>query len=174
MEDHLIARALLLPKDFHKHDFLSLMRVEPNARNRIRLLAMHHLQLGRTLLAVAEIVQHHWKTVQAWLSRFRQSGFVGLYDSPRSGAPEKISGKAERYLVEKIKTLSQAKIGGYITGIELQALLLNKHNISCSLKTVTVYNKLHQLGFSWITSRSMHPKSNEELQQAYKKTSKRY
>ncbi|WP_425360907.1 winged helix-turn-helix domain-containing protein [Candidatus Tisiphia endosymbiont of Ceraclea dissimilis] len=41
--------------------------------------------------------------------------------------------------------------------------------MKCSLKTV--YNTIHRLGFSWITSRSVHPKSNQATQNTYKKTS---
>ena len=36
------------------------------------------------------------------------------------------------------------------------------------LGVTTVYNTMHRLGFSWITSRSMHPKSNQEIQNTYK------
>ena len=46
-------------------------------------------------------------------------------------------------------------------------MLIDKYNIQYSLKTV--YNSLHRLGFSWITSRSMHPKSSETTQNTYKK-----
>lgn len=158
-----------LPPGFAQHDFLKLMKKDPNPRNRFRLLAMHHLQQGKTLTAIAEIVQCHWKTVQAWLHRFRQSGFDGLLESPRSGAPQKITGEAEEWLHDKLKTLSESKTGGYITGQELQDLLVEHFGIKCTLKTV--YNTLHRLGFSWITSRSMHPKSNPDVQEAYKKTS---
>lgn len=165
-----MSRPLLLPSDFADHDFKLMMRREPHGRNRVRLLAMHHLQLGKSLQYVAKIVDVHWKTVQSWLRRFRLSGFSGLFESPRSGAPKKITGKAEKWLSEKIDVLSEAKTGGHITGKELQQLLLKEHGISCTLKTI--YNKLHQLNYSWITSRSVHPKSSSKAQEDYKKTSK--
>lgn len=46
-------------------------------------------------------------------------------------------------------------------------MLLEEYGAKCALKTV--YNTMHRLGFSWITSRSMHPKSNQETQNTYKK-----
>ena len=49
-------------------------------------------------------------------------------------------------------------------------MLLEEYGARCALRTV--YNTMHRLGFSWITSRSMHPKSNQETQNTYKKTSK--
>lgn len=144
------------------------MKKESHGRNRIRLLAMHHLQLGKSLKSVAELVRLHWTTVQAWLQRFREFGFTGLFESHRSGAPRKLQAEQESFLSDKIKKLSEDKTDGYITGKELHRMLIDKYNTKCSLKTI--YNSLHRLGFSWITSRSIHPKSNTEVQNAYKKT----
>jgi len=164
-----MARPLMLPPHFHQHEFLLLRRREANPRNRFRLLAMHHLQQGKDLKSVAGIVQYHWKTVQSWLRRFRETGFEGLFESSRSGAPKKITHDVEQWLHDKIKTLSESKTGGYITGHELQTLLADQFGIKCTLKTV--YNTLHRLKFNWITSRSLHPKSDPVIQTAYKKTS---
>jgi len=168
IEDTQIARPLILPKGFHDHDFLNMMKHESHGRNRIRLLAMHHLQLGNSLKTVSVIVQAHWKTVQSWLSRFRSHGFDGLFESHRSGASRKLGSIEESFLSEKINMLSENKTGGYITGKELHNMLIDQYDAKCSLKTV--YNTIHRLGFSWITSRSMHPKSNQETQDTYKKT----
>ena len=69
-----MSRPLILPDNFQEHDFLDLMKKEPHPRKRIRLLAMYHLQLGRSLKAVSELVQYHWATVQRWLKQFKQHG----------------------------------------------------------------------------------------------------
>jgi len=148
-----------------------MMKHESHGRNRIRLLAMYHLQLGKSFKAISAIVKSHWKTVQSWLRRFRNDGFEGLFESQRSGAPRKLNTQQESAIFDKINELSASKIGGYITGKELHTMLIEQHNAKCSLKTV--YNTMHRLGFSWITSRSMHPKSNQEIQDTYKKTSQR-
>jgi transposase len=145
-----------------------MLRKEVDGRARIRMLAMHHLQLGKSLQAVAEIVQVHWKTVQSWLRHFRTSDISCLYDAPRSGAPKKIIDDAERWLYERVKTNSEDRTGGCITGKGLQQQLLDLYGVQCSLKTV--YNKLHELSFSWMTSRSVHPQANTEAQEDYKKT----
>jgi transposase len=160
---------LILPPGFHDHDFIKMMKHEPHGRNRIRLLAMHHLQSGKSFKTISAIVKSHWKTVQSWLRRFRNHSFEGLFESHRSGAPKKLLTDQEAFLADKIKTLSEDKTEGYITGKELHQMLIDKYNTKCSLRTV--YNTMHRLGFSWITSRSIHPKSNTEVQDAYKKTS---
>ena len=125
-----MARPLVLPNDFMEHDFLAAMRIEPNARTRIRLLALYHVQAGESLVKVAKIVKFHWQTIQSWVSRFCRHGFPGISDLPRSGAPQKIEGKAECWLAETMQALSESQEGGYITGRELQDILdlfPNKH-----------------------------------------------
>ena len=74
------------------------MKHERHGRNRIRLLAMYHLQLGKTFKAISAIVKSHWKTVQSWLRRFRNDGFDGLFESHRSGTPRKINTQQESAL----------------------------------------------------------------------------
>ncbi|WP_375358982.1 helix-turn-helix domain-containing protein [Candidatus Tisiphia endosymbiont of Neophilaenus lineatus] len=129
---------------------------------------MYHLQLGKSFKAISEIVKSHWKTVQSSLRRFRNHGFEGLFESQRSGAPRKINSIQESTIFDKINTLSESKTGGYITGKELHIMLVEEYGAKCALKTV--YNTMHRLGFSWITSHSMRPKSNQETQNRYKKT----
>lgn len=163
-----MGRKLTLPDGFEKHDFLKMMKQMKHGRNRIRLLAMHHIQLGKSLKTVSKIVQSHWITVQKWLKRFKTEGFNGLYESERIGAPRKIQKEGEEFISEKLLSLSTAKTGGYITGNQIHQILVDKYDINCCLKTV--YNSMHKLRFSWITSRSIHPKSNLETQDQYKKT----
>ena len=146
-----------------------MLKKEPEGRPRIRMLAMYHLQKGKTLQAVAEIVQTHWKTVQSWLRRFRNFGLLCLYDAPRSGAAKKIVNEAEKWLYETVLSSSESKTGGSMTAKELHQKLRDSYGIQCSLKTV--YNKLHALNFSWISARSIHPHTHLEIQEAYKKTS---
>ena len=77
------------------------MKHERHGRNRIRLLAMYHLQLGKSFKAISEIVKSHWKTVQSWLRRFRNHGLEGLFESQRSGAPRKINAIQESALLSQ-------------------------------------------------------------------------
>jgi len=163
-----MGRKITLPDGFDKHDFLKMMKQTRHGRNRIRLLAMHHIQLGKSLEAVAKIVGSHWVTVQKWIKKFKTNGINGLYEAQRIGAPRKIQKEEEDFISEKLLSLSNAKTGGYITGKEMHQELIDKYAVKCCLKTI--YNTLHRLNFSWITSRSIHPKSNLDTQDQYKKT----
>ena len=98
------------------------MKKEPHKRNSFRLLAMHHIQSGKSLIEISEILQVHWQTVQSWLKRFDKDGFNGIFESQRSGAPRKIPPSKENIISDKIKILSESKTGGNITGKELQQI----------------------------------------------------
>ena len=50
------------------------------------------------------------------MSKLRKLGLSSVGDAPCCGAPRKITSAAEKWLSEKIQTLSEAKEGGYITG----------------------------------------------------------
>jgi len=119
-----------LPEGFDKYDFRELMKEDSNKRNSIRLLAMHHFQQGKSVLLVSEMVQHHYQTVSRWLCRFKKSGLSGLLESPRSGAPRKLNVSDEKWIQEAISKLAKSKTGGYITGKELQDILLEKERVS--------------------------------------------
>ncbi len=111
-----MGRSITYPDNFFSQPFYELFRKEPHPRNRMRLLAMAHLQDGYSMQAVAKMVKVHWKTVQAWMQRFRKDSLSGLYESARSGAPRKISLEAEQWITDKINQLSTKLTGGMITG----------------------------------------------------------
>ncbi len=64
---------LILLKDFKEDDFLKIIKKMKHGRNCIRLLATHHIQLGKSLKIVSRIAQSHCITVQQWLKKFNSS-----------------------------------------------------------------------------------------------------
>lgn len=163
-----MGRLLAIPEGFDKYNFITLMKREANGRRRIKLLAMHHLQSGKSLEQTAEAIQSCYKTVQTWLRIMRNEGLAGLCGSKYKGAPMKFSYEIQQWLNDTVNHLSTSKVGGHITGKEIQIIINERFNTKCCLRTV--YNYLHRLNYSWITSRSIHPKANLDVQEAYKKT----
>jgi transposase len=158
-----------LPSNFSEFNFKAMMKGERNPHNCMRLLAMLHIQEGKTLQATADILKVHMKTVQKWLAQFRAGGIDALFVQPKPGAPRKLNAKIEDWISDLLHSLNSETSGGQITGKQIHALVEKQFSISCSLRTI--YNALHRLNFSWITSRSIHPKANLEVQEVYKKIS---
>jgi transposase len=55
-----------------------------------------------------------------------------------------------------------------LAGLETKRYI--EHNFGVQYQKSNIYRLLHGLGFSWITSRSKHPKQSEEAQEDFKKT----
>ncbi|ASD69772.1 hypothetical protein B1L02_23315 [Pseudoalteromonas piscicida] len=58
--------------------------------------------------------------------------------------------------------------GGRLTGYRIKQYIEDEFNVSYHPNAI--YKLLEKLGFSWITSRSRHPKQSEQVQQDFKKT----
>ena len=158
---------IILPLDFKKYDYAKLARSESNPKNRVRLLAMANIKKGMSLQAIGMVLQVHWKTIQQWLYRFRKEGISGLYVRATKPKPTKLGPEIEKWISKFMENLYSSSVGGRITGKQLHSLVSKEFSVSCTLKTI--YNTLHRLNLSWISCRSKHPKSDDEVQELYKK-----
>jgi len=62
---------------------------------------------------------------------------------------------------------SRSSKGGRLIATDIQRYI--EDNFSVQYQQSNIYRLLHELGFSWITSRSKHPKQSEEVQEDFKK-----
>ena len=158
---------IILPSDFNEYDYAKLARSESNPKNRVRLLAMANIKKGMSLQEIGMVLQVHWKTIQQWLYRFRKEGILGLYVRATKPKPTKLGPKIEKWISKFMEQLYSTSVSGRITGKQLHNLVSKEFSITCSLKTI--YNTLDRLKLSWISCRSKHPKSDDEVQELYKK-----
>lgn len=165
-----MSNPIILPANFETYNFIAMSKKEQNPKNRIRLIAMANIQEGKTLKQVSESLKVHWNTIQTWLRNFRNFGIAHLYVKATKVKPTKISKQAETWIINFLTELSSNEAGGYITGKQLKLIIAKEFSVQCCLQTI--YNTLHRLKFSWISSRSKHPKSDTEIQELYKKFSR--
>ena len=164
-----MGRKLLLPTNFNEYDFSGLIKEEKHQGVRKRLLAMLYLQRDPSITDAAASVGASWKTVQSWLSNFRAYGLEGLYDKYRSGRNRSLSESQLKELESYLVSASEDTSGGVMTA---QAILnYARDELSCNCSLPTMYRALHDLNFSWISCRSVHPKTDPKAQEAYKKNS---
>lgn len=148
-------------------DFASLAKKEKNARMQQRLLALAHFQDGKSRYKIAEFLKVSRTSVNKWISDFLKHGLKGLNESPRSGRPNRLTQKQLEQLAKYVEQQALRTTGGRLTGTDVQAYILSNFDIDYELSNV--YRILHTQGFSWITSRSRHPKQSQEAQDAFKK-----
>jgi transposase len=158
-----------MPPELREPDFATLVRQELDARVRMRLLALWHLQAGKMPREVGAMLKVHEKTVLTWLRRFRTGGIAGLAEQPGRGAKRRLGAQQEPELKALIDRAQAQRSGGRLTGEDIRGLVAEHFGVSYSLNGL--YNLLHRAGLSWISARSKHPQRDLEAQAAFKKTS---
>jgi transposase len=157
-----------LPKELFKHDFVKLARKEKNARVKIRLLGLAHLQDGRSYKEVAELLKIEVSAPKRWIKRLAQGGVDNLQEQPGRGRRRWLSITQEQKFYKAVQALQGKRKGGRSRGKDIQNLLKEKFKINYAASSI--YQVLHRCGLSWITGRSQHSKGNIEVQEAFKKT----
>jgi transposase len=163
-----LGRQLHIPSNFNEHDFIGRYSTEKNARTRIRLLALHHIQAKKTLTKMGQMLGVQRQTVGGWLKNFLAYGFDALYDAAKPGPNTRLRPEQELCFQQAVIDLQDSRPGGRIIADDIHQLLIDKFNVH--YKKNTIYDVLHRLDLNWISSRSKHPKSNKKIQTTFKKT----
>ena len=163
-----MARPLELPPYFAKEDFRRLYKEHGQRKYGVRLLALYYLQCGKSLAETAQLVCKTPFTVRDWVCLFEEGGLHKLLSiRPGRGRNCKLSSQQETLLKKEIEEASQSLKGGRLRGEDINHLIEKRFGVSYGPSGV--YALLHRLGYSWITSRSMHPKADPEAQEVFKK-----
>jgi transposase len=145
----------------------ALIAQETNGRMRIRLLALLHIKDGADRTQAAKHVKVSRKVVNDWAKKFFNEGLEGLNEKTRSGRRSKLTEDQLSELKEYVQRHSIKESGGRLNAAALVSVIDDKFGVKYS--RTNVYRLLHALNFSWITSRSRHPKQSQEIQEDFKK-----
>jgi len=132
----------------------------------IRLLALWKIQDGMSQTELSQLIGKTHTTIRLWRETYESKGLEELLKIKAGrGRKPRIS---EKSLIDKaIEELSTDNKGGRIRGQDLVDYFASKHDIHYSLSGM--YHLLHKLKYSWITSRSKHPKQTPEAIEEFKK-----
>jgi transposase len=164
-------RKAQIPESVFAHDFSKLSKKEGHARTRQRFLALSHLQDGATITDVANYIKVARSTVYDWINRLEKEGLEGLREKEGRGAIPKLTKEHHEAFKQSVLELQNNRTGGRIRGSDILNLMREKFGVDCSMGTV--YKTLARLDLVWISGRSKHPKSDQQAQEAFKKTSKK-
>jgi transposase len=149
-------------------DFTGLAKRETNARKKLRFLALAHFQEGVNKASIARMLKVSRGSVNKWVAHFLDSGLSGLEDKPYPGRPPKLTQTECKKIAAFIDENSRSSKGGRLIASDIQRYI--EDNFAVKYQPSNIYRLLHELGFSWITSRSKHPKQSQEAQDEFKKT----
>ena len=91
----------------------------------------------------------------------------GLESKSPPERQSKLTTKQLKELAAYIEQFSQSETGGRLQASHVQQFLSDKFAVTYQISNV--YRLMHELGFSWITSRSKHPKASQSAQDEFKK-----
>ncbi len=146
-------------------------RKKANSPIRDRIRAVLLAKKGKTIAEIASQLEYCPRWVQKWVARYRKSGLKGLWDRPRSGAPQLLPRDQEEAFALRI--VEGPKVGDLVSifhGHHIQRILKEEFGASYSLNGV--YSLLARLHLSWITSRQRHEMNDPEKMEAWKKAFK--
>jgi len=149
-------------------EILALSKQEKNANKKIRLLAVATFLQINNRSEVARRLNVSRRSLNDWVSSFLNQGLAGLEDKPRIGKKSRLTPKQKEQVCQFVKDATHATNGGRLIAEDIQQSIASQYDVSYSHSHV--YRLLHKLGFSWITSRSKHPKQSAEAQKTFKKT----
>lgn len=161
-----MTRKALLP-DLSGQEFLKLHRREKNARGKIRLLALHHLQQGSSISNVCRILCVTSRTIYSWLSWYKSGGLPRLLSKPMGRGSKKKARISANELQAGISKLQDSRNGGRVIADDIIDWIDSVYGVRYSKGHI--YNLLKNAGISWVSVRSKHPKHNAEEQNEFKK-----
>lgn len=148
-------------------DFKALARKQKSIQMKMRLLALAHFQEGHSKTQIAKFLKVSRTSVNKWIKVYLDEGLEGLKEKPRSGRPAWLDQKQQNQLTRYIEENASKPQGGRLTGADIHRYI--KQEFGKDYHPDHVYTLLKKLGFSWITSRSRHPKQSEQVQEDFKK-----
>lgn len=142
---------------------------EGNAKVCRRLLAIAHLLDGGSSKEGREIACLSDMPFRRWIHRFNAMGIEGLNKHKHPGRVPKIDKNLAEALKAKVLQ-GPGKEEGIVRYrlVDLQLHLQNVHQICVGQSTI--WYKLQDMRLTWKTCRQRHPKSNDVMQETFKKT----
>jgi transposase len=138
-----------------------------------RMLCLAMVLEGTDRTTAAESCGMDRQTLRDWVHRYNAEGLPGLYDRKPPGARPKLTAEQRMALSEMVEAGPDPAVHGVVRWrrVDLRDELRRKFGVM--LHERSVGKVLQRLGYRRISVRPRHPESDEQAQQAFKKTSPR-
>jgi|SRR5215813_7682828 len=148
-------------------DFLPYIKREQNGRMRTRFLALQSLLDGKTVFDICDNLKIARNRVRTWANKFIEFGIDGLKELPGRGRKSKLSAQQKIAVADFIEERSRCSKGGRLFGEDVRRFIMD--NFGHQYNSRYIYEIIHELNFSWVTSRSISPKCDKAAQEEFKK-----
>ncbi len=153
--------------NFQKYPFLQHYKKHRSQKFVVRCLACHYIQKGDSYATVSNVIKYSKQTVGKWVNMFKDGGIDRLLEIKKGrGRKSKISTSTKECFTQAVIELQKSRSGGRVIGEDIVAMIQEKYKHKYSVSGV--YKVLKRMGLSWVSSRSIHPKTNIMAQEKFK------
>ena len=142
-------------------------RTEKDGRVSSRMLGIANVLDGMDRGQAAQCVGMTRQTLRDWVQRYNDEGLEGIRDKPKGCRKRALTAEQER----KIETLITTETNGAFVRwrrVDVQAEIEKRFGVVVCERTVS--NVLRRLDFRHISTRPLHPETDADAQEAFKKT----
>src|SRR5689334_3596362 len=140
-----------------------------DARAARRMLALALVLEGSSREEAARHAGMDRQTLRDWVHRYNEEGLAGLRDRPRPGRKPRLTPEQEAELATAVERGPDRDGVVRWRRVDLQALI--EARFAVRLHERSVGKVLRRLGFSRVSVRPRHPKTDAAAQEAFKKAS---
>lgn len=160
-----------LRDDYDAGELRRLAKRSRDNRQTRRLLALAAVYDGMSRAAAAEVGGMDRQTLRDWAHRFNEAGSEGLRDRPRAGRPRQLTDAQMAELAEIVETGPDPAVDGVVRWrrVDLKRVIEERFAVVYSERAIS--DLLARLSFSCISGRPQHPRQDEPVLEAFKKTS---
>jgi transposase len=157
--------------DFTSGELRGLAKRSRDAGQARRFLSIAAVLDGASRAKAAEIGGMDRQTLRDWVHRFNEDGPEGLINQTAPGATPKLSKKQKAKLAALVEQGPIPAVHGVVRWRAVDLIQWIYEEFDISVSDSTVYRLLEELGFSHVSARPKAYKQNEEVLEAFKKTS---
>jgi len=164
------ARVPLRP-DFDAANLRLVAKRCRDSRQTRRLLALAAVYDGMSRAEAAKVGGMDRQTLRDWVHRFNDEGMDGLTNRKGAGRPRLLSDEQMKELGEIVETGPDPAVDGVVRWrrIDLKWVIEKRFDVVYSERGIS--RLLGELGFARISARPQHPRQDERIIAAFKKTS---
>jgi transposase len=163
--------AISLRDDYDAAELRALAKRSRDVRQARRLLALAAVYDGMSRAEAARIGGMDRQTLRDWAHRFNAEGPEGLRNRAGAGRRRRLSEAQMQDLAGIVETGPDPKVDGVVRWrrIDLKRVIEERFGVTYSERAIS--DLLAQLAFSYISGRPQHPRQDERVLEAFKKTS---
>ena len=164
--------AVKLREDYSAEALRSLAKRSKDANQSRRLLSLAAIRDGKDRGEAAKIGGMDRQTLRDWVHRFNAVGPDGLFDNWTDGPTPRLSREQLDDLAKIVERGPDRKVDGVVRWrrIDLKRVIADRFGVEYHARYVG--KLLKKLGFSHMSARPRHPAQDEQIVEAFKKTSR--